>query len=1069
MQRLRTINHLLVLALIFVITFTSCQHKNKSLADKTNEISYFYHYRNLDSAVVYARKVLNMRNAGKSSRAEAWNNIVFTSIAKMQYELAERQLDSAMQASDNQIELLVADVQMMRLCQKRSRNKDFYAYRESALHRLARISEESANITAHEKRRLSYAKSEFAIVSSTYFYYVGLEKQSVESFKMVDETSDLLQDTAQLLNYYYNIGAGGIIVGKSAEETAQTEFDYLMHCFLLAKEKGLVYFEANAMEAMSEHLNDRNQREFLINNNLPAMKFINIDMVEDSLLAGNLALRSLELFTKYGDVYQIAGAYRTLAECYWQINDYTSALDCLNKALNTNININKAPDLVASIREQLSLTYSALNNKPLSDYNRNLYLDVQEKTRQDRQLEARASSLSQATNLLNLMLIVVALMIVLSAIVLILMYRAKKHSKADNKGNEYNQAEEELSEKQQVSRLRLKEYKKKEIEQRARLSLINGITPLIDRLLNEEQKLITLQEDDSTKAERLEYVRELVSEINNQNQSLTKWIQMQQGQLNLHIESFPVQDLFNIIQKSATSFSLKGITLSVKPTSNVVKADKTLTLFMINTIADNARKATKEGGTVAVSSKEYDNYVEISVEDNGKGISQTELEDIFNHKFSAMKKHGFGLANCKGIIERYKKISKVFNVCHIGAESIEDKGSRFFFRLPKGLAKLILAMLMFVPTNMLATNGKSMLDSAKIYADSAYFCNIDEKYYQTLKWVEKSFAQLNAYYKAYNKQSSAQLSLISSEEAPEISWFMNGAKMNYDIVLDVRNECAVAALALHRWDVYHYNNQAYNKLFHLKGADRKLSLYVRLMQKQKSNKNIAIGIMIFLLLIILYGCYLLLRSTLKRNIALDDTKQNELEYAEDELHRIDNEAARLHVGNSVLDNCLSTLKHETMYYPSRIAQLLSEDERDMNAIYELTAYYKKLHEILSAQAMKQTEGKYGVDGETIRYLIDIISKIDDNNNLQIIAHDSKDGRSVDLEIPLKKQYSDEEVIQMFTSNTSDFRFLICRQIIREAGEERRSRGNGIKAVNNDNGQTIIRITINKEIWINSKL
>ena len=46
-------------------------------------------------------------------------------------------------------------------------------------------------------------------------------------------------------------------------------------------------------------------RDKLIQDNLPAMKFINTDLMPDSLLAGNLAQRSLEIFQKYGDVYQI--------------------------------------------------------------------------------------------------------------------------------------------------------------------------------------------------------------------------------------------------------------------------------------------------------------------------------------------------------------------------------------------------------------------------------------------------------------------------------------------------------------------------------------------------------------------------------------------------------------------------------------------------------------------------------------------------------------------------------------------------------------------------------------------
>ena len=61
----------------------------------------------------------------------------------------------------------------------------------------------------------------------------------------------------------------------------------------------------------------------------------------------------------------------------------------------------------------------------------------------------------------------------------------------------------------------------------------------------------------------------------------------------------------------------------------------------------------------------------------------------------------------------------------------------------------------------------------------------------------------------------------------------------------------------------------------------------------------------------------------------------------------------LHISNAVLDNCLSTLKHETMYYPSRIRQIV--DLGDTNSLSEVVAYYRELYGILSMQAMKQTE------------------------------------------------------------------------------------------------------------------
>lgn len=59
----------------------------------------------------------------------------------------------------------------------------------------------------------------------------------------------------------------------------------------------------------------------------------------------------------------------------------------------------------------------------------------------------------------------------------------------------------------------------------------------------------------------------------------------------------------------------------------------------------------------------------------------------------------------------------------------------------------------------------------------------------------------------------------------------------------------------------------------------------------------------------------------------------DIELADDERKRIVYDIEKYHICNSVLDNCLSTLKHETMYYPSRIRQLV--DGKDANlAVYQ---------------------------------------------------------------------------------------------------------------------------------------
>lgn len=176
--------------------------------DRLNGLSYSFHYRNIDSACVYAVRALHLSKGYDAGKAEALNNLAFVDIVRMDYKKAYEKLDSVLSITDNQVELLVADVQLMRLCQRESKNKDFYDYREKALRRQRRIAEEEDLLTEHLRKRMVYANSEFSIVSSTYYYYVGLRNLSAQAMESVNEEQIAREDTAQYLKYLYNIRSG---------------------------------------------------------------------------------------------------------------------------------------------------------------------------------------------------------------------------------------------------------------------------------------------------------------------------------------------------------------------------------------------------------------------------------------------------------------------------------------------------------------------------------------------------------------------------------------------------------------------------------------------------------------------------------------------------------------------------------------------------------------------------------------------------------------------------------------------------------------------------------------------
>jgi hypothetical protein len=268
----------------------------------------------------------------------------------------------------------------------------------------------------------------------------------------------------------------------------------------------------------------------------------------------------------------------------------------------------------------------------------------------------------------------------------------------------------------------------------------------------------------------------------------------------------------------------------------------------------------------------------------------------------------------------------------------------------------------------------------------------------------------------------------------EIQWYHDSVDINYQIILDIRNESAVAALSLHQWSLYNYNNKVYTQLFKEMSADNTLADYCRTMQQSQINKRIAMILLIVLLLLIMPAYYMLYyRHRLNERNKRERMQLDNIEMADDELRRSELEAAKLHVANNVLDNCLSALKHETMYYPDRIRQLV--DNGDMNALGEVTQYYRQLYGILSEQAMRQVEQVrlhvhpmmlYGQqvigDENMLRYLFEIIKPSE-------VHAEVKDNQYV--------------TFTMQATFKSDIDSLLCRQIVRDHGEATHRRGCGI--------------------------
>ena len=700
--------------------------------------------------------------------------------------------------------------------------------------------------------------------------------------------------------------------------------------------------------------------------------------------------------------YEIIECERLLASCYIERGLYEEALGALGTALgmlNDNFRLNSVglrleplenyrsdgriveeewmdamphsvvPECMASLREQMSLAYSGLDDKLASDYNRTVYLEIQKNIRLDRRYEARTILLERSNRRLVGMLYAVAAAIILLLIFILLFHKrinaanrkyvvmmqktiglcesilrpapagtdiiewlnvtvapelieltgaesvsidenaeisaswGGKRVSRDNRAvlntvapflkAALKNADELIGQADRLKQVEKQHYlyrmhadnnKRENLARKTCCQVVAECLPFIDRMRSEIRHLAEMPADSAQYAQSLQYVRELAERINEYNDLLSQWIRIRQGVVALNIESFPVQQLFDIVSRSSRSFMQKGVELDVISTDAVVRADRVLTLFMINTLADNARKFTPSGGKVTVEAQQGDDYVEISVSDTGVGLSEEDVRLIRDEKVldperigqghSQGKGSGFGLMNCKGIIEKYRKADDLFHVCSFNVESTPGKGSRFSFRLPKGLRRaLSILLILCAGVTARAQDADSLLYRAYDYANQTYLCNTEGRFEEALMYADSAFSALNDDWLINFGSDDVLLKIYDTEVPSEILWLgVDNFPTDYETILWLRNEIAVSALALRDWDVYRYNDDAYLRLFKMYFGEWKIEEDCRELQRTNSNLTIAVIVFALIFLMLLLARYVMhLRHWMKFRSDLQQT------------------------------------------------------------------------------------------------------------------------------------------------------------------------------------------------------
>jgi len=146
-------------------------------------------------------------------------------------------------------------------------------------------------------------------------------------------------------------------------------------------------------------------------------------------------------------------------------------------------------------------------------------------------------------------------------------------------------------------------------------------------------------------------------------------------------------DLAELVQESIillrSTAAAKNISISSKLPSNTwVHADEYMITTALRNLIYNAIKFTEEGGTILLTGKLLDSFLEINVTDSGIGIPMDNLEKLFQPDVYFSTKGtaketgaGLGLILCKDFIEK--------NGGEISVESTKNIGSTFTITIPR--------------------------------------------------------------------------------------------------------------------------------------------------------------------------------------------------------------------------------------------------------------------------------------------------------------------------------------------------------------------------------------------------
>jgi len=192
-----------------------------------------------------------------------------------------------------------------------------------------------------------------------------------------------------------------------------------------------------------------------------------------------------------------------------------------------------------------------------------------------------------------------------------------------------------------------------------------------------------IEMNDEEKKEIISVARRSSKNIFNLLEGILDWSRANRDTMNFSPSIIDLKILLNnVIQVLFQSTENKNINIinKISP-SSILFADQKMLETIFRNLIINGIKFTQRGGEIVIASKRKGNMVEISVSDNGIGITENDISKLFridvHHTTVGTESEtgtGVGLILCKELVEKHGG--------KIWVESKFGKGSKFILTLP---------------------------------------------------------------------------------------------------------------------------------------------------------------------------------------------------------------------------------------------------------------------------------------------------------------------------------------------------------------------------------------------------